>query len=89
MANDRLYIRCTECGDYEFLAKWSPSPGRIFAPRAVIDQFVCNHINSCQKGDGAMTPPMCIVFDNEDTFCAAGGKIGGSPNGNVNKDRTS
>lgn len=85
MANDRLFVRCTKCGAYEVLAKWYPGGPALGNVRAdALVDFLGAHIRLCQPQDGAMISPVCVVFDNEDSFCAAGGAIGGT--GNINSD---
>jgi hypothetical protein len=92
MANDRLFVRCTKCGDYEYLGKYYPSMAGHVDRRDELAEFVDKHLDSCQLGGMCLTDygdadqPMCIVFDHEATFCAAGGLIGGGT-GNVNKDK--
>jgi hypothetical protein len=87
MANDRFYIRCTVCGDYLFLGKYYPSGDTIVNDywQEPLMTFIGSHLSNCQPQGMSFDPPMCLVFDNEETLCAAGGLIGGS--GNVNVDR--
>lgn len=88
MANDRLFIRCTKCGDYAVVGKYYPScPGHVTTPQGLA-AFVDKHLDDCQLS-GLACPdygpePICIVLDSESTFCAAGGVIGGT--GNISRD---
>lgn len=87
MSNDRFYVRCAICGDYEWLGKYYPSTGAQCRvdPKLIMD-FLAFHLTECQArgafdfGDG----PTCVRIDSEATLCAAGGLIGGS--GNVHDD---
>lgn len=88
MANDRFFIRCTLCGDYLGLGKWYPSVGAYVHPAGgrmpALETFFDSHLTNCQPNDGhELTPPICLVIDNEATLCAAGGLIGGSGNTKV------
>jgi hypothetical protein len=87
MANDRFYCRCTRCGDYLWLGKYYPGTAVAFATddvAAALQTFIESHLSRCQPQDGAFSGDMCLVFDNEATFCAAGGFIGGA--GNIHLD---
>jgi hypothetical protein len=87
MANDRLYIRCTRCGDYLCLAKFYPSTGPYFPshwPKEPLHTFIQSHLENCQPHSSGFDGPICLVFDSEQTLCDAGGLIGGS--GNIHLD---
>lgn len=48
MANDRLFLRCSICGEKKLLAKWYPS-GSICGD---VSAFIDVHTNLCLQADG-------------------------------------
>ena len=86
MANDRFFCRCKICGDYLCLGKMYPGMGvAISADLLAFGTFIESHLSHCQRQGISFEGAICLVFDSEETFCAAGGTIGGS--GNIDLDQ--
>lgn len=94
MANDRLYLRCTKCGDYILLGKWYPSFShctidRPDKPEQMAD-FINRHIESCLEPVGDFGEcPIPLTFDSEHTLMEAGGKGPAGGTGNIERDKLS
>lgn len=48
MSNDRLYMRCKECGELRLFAKYSPSGSYVWAPE-LVDDWVGEHMDHFAK----------------------------------------
>ena len=66
MANDRIYLRCKECGETLYFAKWYP--GSVIM-RDGIAQWINEHVSTCTDADMFLTQ-LPFEWMNEEQYLA-------------------